>query len=247
MIDPITQYFTQAAAQLEQVLRECGADIRRAGEAVAESIANDRDFLTFGSGHSELIAREAFWRAGGLAPANLIYDHTGGDLERLEGVAAAILGHYTLRPGSTLVVVSNSGINAVPVEAAMIARESGLTVVAITSIQHSRSVPPRHSSGKKLYDVAHIIIDTHIERGDVSIQLPDSDIKTGALSTVVGAAIMQGIVVQAASVLLERGIEPPVLVSANLPEGDAHNLALKEKYMPRLARLPIDTADLIKR
>ncbi len=247
MNDLLTEYFTLAAAHLTAVLRESGESIRRAAAAVAESIASDKDFLTFGSGHSELIAREAFWRAGGLAPANLIYDHTGGDLERLEGVAAAILGHYTLRAGSTIIVISNSGINPVPIEAAMIAKEAGLTVIAMTSVQHSRSVPPRHSSGKKLYEVADITVDTHIQRGDVSVQLPRSELQTGALSTVVGAAIMQGIIVQAAALLEERGIRPPVLVSANVPEGDAHNLALKEKYMPRLVRFPVDTADIIKK
>ncbi len=247
MTNAITHYFEIATAQLHKVLHDSGEAILQAAQAVAESIANDKDFLTFGSGHSELIAREAFWRAGGFACANYIYDHTGGDLERVEGVAAAILGHYALRAGSTIVIISNSGINAVPVEAALLAKEAGLTVVAITSVQHSQSVPPRHASGKKLYEIADIAIDTHVERGDSVIPLPDSPIRVGATSTVVGAAIMQGIIVQAAMILAEKGITPPVLVSANVPEGDSLNQALKEKYMPRLVRYPVDTADIVKK
>lgn len=247
MADYIAQYFEMAADSLQTVLHESGEKIHQVAQAVAGSIANDKDFLTFGSGHSELIARDAFWRAGGLACAHYIHDHTGGDLERMEGVAAAILGHYNLRAGSTLVVISNSGINPVPIEVGLIAKDAGLTVVAITSVQHSQSVSPRHSSGKKLYEVADIAIDTHIGRGDTAIELPNSQLRAGAMSTVVGAAIMQGIVVQAAALLDERGITPPVFMSANVPEGDAHNAALKEKYLPRLVRYPMDTADIVKK
>lgn len=240
----VTKYFDTAIALLQKVLQESGPAIEQAAQAVADAIANDKDFLTFGSGHSDLIAREAMWRAGGLAPALAIDDPTGGDAERIEGMAKLILGHYTLRAGSVIVVISNSGINPVPVETAMICKEAGLTVVAITNLAHSQAVPARHSSGKKLYEVANIVIDTHGQRGDTALTLPNSALQTGPTSTLIGVAIMDAITAQAAALLLEQGVEPPVLVSANVPEGDAHNAQLKAKYMSRLARFPIDVADM---
>jgi uncharacterized phosphosugar-binding protein len=235
----IERYFAFAADRLRQVADESGASIYRAAEAVARAIEHDKDFLLFGSGHSALIAREAAWRAGGLAPAMVLEDIAEGDGERLEGLAALILGRYELRPGSVLVVISNSGINAVPIEIAMAGKERGLTVIALTSLAHSQAVSSRHSSGKKLYELADIVIDSHTVPGDAALELPGSQLKSGATSTVIGAAIIEAIVVQAAALLAERGIVPPVLVSSNLPEGDAHNRALAARYRPRLIRYQI--------
>jgi uncharacterized phosphosugar-binding protein len=244
MTQPIHAYHDHITGQLAAIVEQEGDNIQKAAEAVAAAVRADRDFLTFGSGHSELIAREAVWRAGGLAPALAIIDPTGGDLERMEGAAQLILGHYALRPGSVIIVISNSGINPVPVEVAQVAKDAGLTVVALTAMQHSRDVPPRHSSGKKLYEIADIVIDTHTPRGDTAYTLPNSGFKTAATSTVAGAFIMEAITAGAAQIIDAAGEVPPVLVSANVPEGDAHNRALKQKYLPRLVRYEIDTAEL---
>lgn len=246
-MDYARHFLALAIEQLQKIADQEAANLQQAARLIADAIADDKDFLTFGSGHSELVAREAMWRAGGLAPTIAIHDHTGGDAERLEGVAALILGHYTLRRGSAMVVISNSGINPVPIEAAMIAKEAGLSVIAITTLAHSQAVPSRHSGGKKLYQVADVTLDTHGVRGDALIELPNTGLRTGATSTLAGVAIMEALITQAAGFLLERGITPPLLVSSNLPEGDAHNLALKERYASRLGRLPIDVADLVRK
>jgi uncharacterized phosphosugar-binding protein len=119
---------------------------------------------------------------------------------------------------------------------AQIAKELGLTVVAITSRSHSESQTSRHSSGRKLYQVADIVIDNHGLPGDAAITLPNSTLKSGATSTVVGAAIVQAVSVQAAAILMERGHDPLVWVSANVAGGDAHNNRLLERYRPRMAR-----------
>jgi uncharacterized phosphosugar-binding protein len=239
----IRQYHNYVTAQLARIVEREADNISRAAGAIANALINDRDFFTFGSGHSELVAREAMWRAGGLAPATAIYDHTGGDMERLEGVAELILGHYTLRPGGVMIVISNSGVNPVPIEAAQVARQAGLTTVAMTALAHSQAVPSRHSSGQKLYDVADIVIDTHTPRGDSALPLA-SGVKAGATSTLAGVFIMEAMTTEAAFIMEAKGVTPPVIVSANVPEGDAHNLDLKQRYLSRHARYVIDTADL---
>lgn len=241
MTNYVEQYFAIAAERLQALARDSAGDIHRAAQAVADAIANDRDFLLFGSGHSALIARDAAGRAGGLVPALQIEDVADGDAERLEGMAKVILGRYHLRAGSVIVIISNSGINAVPIEMTMMAKAAGLTAVAITSVAHSQSVQSRHSSGKRLYEVADIVLDTHGVPGDAALELPGTPAKSGALSTLLGSAIVQALTVQAAALLAERGIEPPILISANVPGGDEHNRALLERYWPRLVKHQISS------
>lgn len=243
----IRQYFAAVVAQLQQVVEESGEAIFAAAEAIAHAIANDRGFFLFGSGHSAYIARDGFWRAGGLAPAICIEDIAGGAAERIEGIAALTLSRYNLKAGGVMVVVSNSGVNAGPVEIAMLSKAAGLTVVALTSLAHSQSVESRHSSGKKLYEIADIVIDTRGVPGDAAIDLPNSDLKSGATSTAVGSAVIQAMVVQAAALMATQGIEPPVLVSANVPHGDAHNEKLRERYREHLIQYliaqPVSTTE----
>ena len=241
MTNYVDQYLSIAVTLLQTLARESSGAIHRAAEAVADALADDKDFLLFGSGHSALVAHDAAGRAGGLLPALHVEDVAHGDAERIEGVAKVILGRYDLRAGSVIVVISKSGINAVPIEIAMLAKDRGLTVVAITSLSHSQSVPSRHSSGKKLYELADIVIDTHGVPGDAAVELPGGALKSGAVSTLLGSAIVQAITVQAAALLAERGIKPPVLISANLPGGDEHNRALVERCWPRLVKHQISS------
>lgn len=243
MKDYVEQYFSQAANLLHQVQRESGSAIHAAASAIADALENDRDVLLYGSGHSTLIAQDAAGRAGGLVPFLALEDVAHGDAERLEGVAQVIASRYELRSGSVMIVISNSGINPVPIEMTLLSQAAGLTVIAITALAHSKSVESRHSSGKKLYELADIVIDNHGVPGDALIELPGGKFKSGATSTMVGTAIVQAITVQAAALLSERGIEPPLFISANLPQGDAHNRRLIARYRSRLVRHQIPITD----
>lgn len=236
------QAFLSFAIQvLEQVLNEASPVIEQAAETIAEAIANEKLLYLYGSGHSALVARDGTGRAGGLVPAVLIEDAADGDAERLEGMAAIIAGRFILLEGSVLIVISNSGINPVPIEMAMLGKEKGLTTIAITSLEHSQSVASRHSSGKKLYEIADIVIDTHSVRGDAVLEVEGSDYRTGATSTMLGCAIVQAITAQTVALLAEKGNTAPILVSANVPEGREHNYAMLANYRKYLARyqLPI--------
>ncbi len=239
----IEDYLTICIEQLALLRERSAASIAAAAEVVADAIQNDKGYFLFGSGHSALIAHEAFWRAGGLAPALPIVDPTEGDAERLPGYAPIVLDHYDLQPGSVIVVISNSGINPLPVEVALECKARGLTVIAITCLAHSQQVASRHPEGKKLYEVADIVIDTQGLPGDAALEMPGVPGRVGPTSTLLGAAIVEAISVQATAALVARGVTPPVLVSANLPEGDAHNRALIERYRNRLFRRQVSTVD----
>jgi len=218
--------------------------IRRAGGIVAGAFAGGGILHVFGAGHSHMISEEAFFRAGGLAPVNPILDSRliflEGALastyaEREPGYAAGILDREDVRSGDASVVVSNSGRNAVPVEVAMAMRERGVPVIAITNLRQSAASPSRHPSGKRLFELADLAIDNCVPEGDAAVRLPGLDHAIGPCSTVAGAAIMNSIMIEAASCLLRMGAEVPLLVSANLPQSsDDAMIALLHRWSSRI-------------
>jgi uncharacterized phosphosugar-binding protein len=142
---------------------------------------------------------------------------------RLPGYAWIVLSKHSLHAGDVLLVASNSGLNAVPIEAALEAHRLGLKVIALTSLTHSRAVPARHPSGKKLYELADIVLDNGGCRGDAALHLPDLEGAVGPTSTTIGAAILHWLEVEVICSLQRRGITPGIALSANVPGGDEHN------------------------
>lgn len=232
-----TNYFNRIR-ELVDTLAESQTDaIRQAAEACAVSITAGKLVHLFGTGHGAIPAMEAFPRSGSIVgfhpivemPITLLY-HVWGDmgvpqyrfLHRQEGYGKAILEAHQLDPADTLILFSHSGINGVILDMALTAAELGLTVVGVTSRPHSSTVQPRHSSGKRLYEVADIVIDTGAPLGDAAIQLEGLSDPVGAVSTVLVVATIDAMITETAAVMLERGVTPHVEVNLNLPrEGSA--------------------------
>ena len=199
----------------------------------------------FGSGHSAAGAIELFHRAGGLVPVNGILEAflspftapgKSGKFERLSGVGAILVEQYDVRSGEVLFVFSNSGVNSVPIEIATAAQAKGATVIAVTSRRHAASTPSRHASGKKLADLANVVIDNGAREGDAAIEyLPGKF--AAATSGMVNAYVVNRVVAGVVDRFVRDEIEPPVYLSANLPGGDAHNATLEAKYRERLKGL----------
>lgn len=238
-------YFSHITALLQRAESINAEAIRECADVIAPSLAAGGVLHAFGTGHSHCLAEELFHRAGGLVPVNALLDsrtmlHEGTMAatltERLPGYAEAILSRYSLRAGEVMIVASNSGRNAVPVEMALGAQARGLKVIALTSVAHSSSQAPLHTSGKRLYEVADHVLDTCGEVGDAALALPGMGAKVCATSTVVGAALLGALVHATCEALLAMGIEPPVLVSSNLGAGeaDARNQALLDRYTGRI-------------
>lgn len=228
------------AQKLLKTIRETQMEaIQTASAWITESIVDGGVFHAFGSGHSYIIAAEAHGRAGGLVPVQPIYDPAEGKAERLEGYAATVLNQYDVREGEVLLIASNSGINAVPIEMALEAQKRGLKVVAVTSMTHTQIGASRHSSGKKLYEIADLVIDNCGIVGDAAIEVPGFPGRVGATSSIAGAAIVNAITVQVAENLSARGIMPPILISANIAGGDEHNARIQAQYIERLKRTMI--------
>ncbi|WP_298984354.1 SIS domain-containing protein [Caldilinea sp.] len=211
---------------------------------MADVIANDHLVYVFGAGHAGILAEELFYRAGGLAPIAPIFapgltlnTHPitlETALERLSGYARLLLDASGVAADDMLIVHSNSGRNTVAIEMAEEARGRGVCVVALTSRAHSLSVPSRHPRGLRLMDVADYVIDNCGEPGDAAVALPGMKQRVGATSTVVGAALLNAVVVETTRLLLARGVEPPVTLSANLENSEEHNRRIWERYRGRL-------------
>jgi uncharacterized phosphosugar-binding protein len=229
------RYLRSALAALEHALEAQRDAVRTAGAWVAEAVARDRLLFVTGSGHSHMLAEEVFYRAGGLVAVHPILDPSlmlhdaavsGSRLERLPGIAEVRLQAAGVGPGDVLVVASNSGRNAYPIEAADVGRELGARVIALTSLPHARSVASRHASGRRLFEVADLVLDTGVPAGDAAVSLDGLDVRVGPLSTVVGAALLNAVVVEAVAALLAGGRRPEVFESANVDAEGAERVDL---------------------
>ena len=217
--------------ELLQHMKEAQAEaIQKAAALVADTITEGGLVYAFGSGHSQCLSREIHSRAGGLYPVVSINDPMWGKAERLEGYGELLLKGLPLKEGEVIFVISNSGRNPSPIDVAMKAKEMGLHVVAVTSLPHSKSQASRHSSGKRLYEVADIVLDTGVPVGDACMSFEGMPMKAGPASTALGASILNAVMVEAIQYMLDRGEEPPILISANVEGGDEHNRRLVERY-----------------
>lgn len=230
---------------LEDMFNTQGEKIEEVAGWMADSIADGGVVHLFGSGHSHLVAEEVFHRAGSLMALNPMLDVNltflgsvnATLLERNPGYAKVVMGSHDIREGEVVFVISNSGVNPVPIEAVMEARARGARTVAITSQEHYLEAPSRHESGQKLGEVADITLDTRVPWGDAVMSLPGVEQPVGGISSIAGLALITSIVVETTQQLLDRGIDPPVIPTMNLPGGDEKIEGLIETYGKRLPLL----------
>jgi uncharacterized phosphosugar-binding protein len=235
-------------AAIERVSETQTENISRAADLVVDAILNDGIIQVFGTGHSRSIAMEIAGRAGGLVPANalsikdlVMYGGTAPSaildptIERDARLAQRILDLADTHPEDVFIIASNSGGNGSVVELALLAKGRGHQVIAVTSLEHTQHVVSRHESGKRLFEIADVVIDNCGVFGDAAMPLPAGG-AIAATSSLTGVLIAQMLVAEVCGRLLRMGKEVPVLVSANVPGGDEHNEDLNERYGGRVRR-----------
>ncbi|NEA90475.1 SIS domain-containing protein [Streptomyces sp. SID8111] len=238
--------FLDAATDLLHRVRDEEADaIAAAGTLIADTVADGGRLFAFGAGHSSLAAQDVVYRAGGLALMNLLVvpgvvgvdvmpATLGSALERVDGLAAAVLDSSPLRAGDVLVIISLSGRNALPVEMAMNARALGVRVVGVTSVAYASQTTSRHVSGTFLKDHCDVVLDSKIAVGDAELTHDRVPAPFAPASTVVTTALLQAVMATAAAGLADRGIEPPLLRSGNVDGGHEWNGRVFEEYGDRI-------------
>ncbi|MEU8971732.1 SIS domain-containing protein [Streptomyces monashensis] len=242
---PADLFFDAAINLLQRVREEEAEPIRAAGTLLADTVAAGGRLFAFGAGHSSLAAQDVVYRAGGLALMNLLavpgvvgVDVTpatlGSALERVDGLASAVLDTSPVRAGDALVIISLSGRNALPVEMALNARALGVRVIGVTSVAYAAETTSRHVSGTFLKDHCDLVLDSKIAVGDAELTLDTIPAPFAPASTVITTALMQAVMATAAATLAERGIEPPLLRSGNVDGGHEWNGRVMREYGDRI-------------
>jgi len=232
-------YFTRANELLAQAWKTNAPTIAELAPLLGEVVARGGVIHTFGSGHSELISREIIGRAGGLVCVTGIIDPTGGFIENLPGYGTKLVERYDrqyqLLAGEVLIVISNSGKNASPVDVALYGKQKGLTVVALSCLAMSRITPSQHASGKRLYECADYVLDNGGVPGDAIVDTGDN-FQAGPTSTLIGCSVLNWLMLSTIDWLKAHNHPLPLLRSQNLPGAIEHNRALGQKYKGRLSR-----------
>ncbi|WP_022882789.1 sugar isomerase domain-containing protein [Gryllotalpicola ginsengisoli] len=231
-------------AAIDEFAASGGLD--EAVDLIVTALENDGVLQAFGTGHSQAFAMEIAGRAGGLIPTHALrlgdlalYGGDdpaileGGKLERDDSVVERLWSLYDIRPADLFLIASNSGVNGSIVGLALKAKAEGHPVIAVTSLEHTNAVTPKHPSGKRLSEVADVVLDNRAPFGDTTLDLGDG-LGVGAVSSITAAYLAQLLTIGAAERIRAAGTVPPLYISANIPGGDEHNSALEEQYGERI-------------
>jgi uncharacterized phosphosugar-binding protein len=229
-------------AHLEMVEAHNAVVLDQVAGRALEVIRGGGVLLAAGTGHSLAMVMETFYRAGGLACVKPVF-HPGllplaggfasSLLERTTGLAALLAAQAGARPGELAFVFSSSGANPVPVELARCLRESGVGVVAVTSLPHLRQAPAR--AGVKLDEVADLVIDTLVPPGDAAYRRDGA--AAAPLSSLASVYVWNLILARLVDRAAAGGVDLPLWRSSNTPGGETHNTTLAHRYRPRIPTL----------
>ena len=238
-MDAPLKYLNNLTGILQIITHTQLESIEACAKAFAATIESGKRIFLFGTGHSHMLAEELFYRAGGLVtiqpilePALMLHESASGSTqaERRPGVAETIFAKYEMQQGDTVVIISNSGRNAVCIDLALLAKQKGLLVVALTSIAHASSATSRHPCGKKLHEIADIVLDNCCCAGDASVYFEQLGRNAAPTSTSAGAGILNAVVAGCIEKMIEDGFTPEVFASSNVDGGDRINDAYIQKY-----------------
>lgn len=245
------RYLSEARSLIDRIESTQVEAIRTAASMMADGIAKGGMVSLFGSGHSILPVMDAFPRYGSypafrpLTDIRLSWANVLGTagvrellwLERTEGYIANFLGNYPFIDGDSLVAYSHGGLNAAAIEASIYARERGVPVVAVTSVSNLEANPAKHSSGKRLAEVADVVIDNCCDPADAVVDIEGWGPPVGATSTLAVVTITMALVTELAATLNDRGIRMPTFVSPNDTRfGPDHNADVFAEYRRRTTR-----------
>jgi uncharacterized phosphosugar-binding protein len=234
MPDPGSLRYLQIANSIVQKIIDTQLDaIEKAAEICSNTIVKDGLVFCWGGGHSRMSVEEMFPRIGsypGFFPmvelALTFYTNVVGNdgleqsffIERADGYAESVLRSYEFGPHDSMICFSSTGINGVVIDMALNAKKMGMPVIAVTSVQHADSTVSRHKSGKKLKEIADVVIDNCTPPGDAVVDIEGLKYKVGPTSTIGAAAVVNALKARTAEMMMAKGVEPVILTSPHFIE-----------------------------
>jgi len=228
-------------------------NIRKAAEVMADTIECGRWVHTFGCGHATLPIEEMYPRIGGFVGFHPMieiplsfFTHITGEmgvhqfvfLERVEGYGAEIMKGYTFDTRDTMWLFSHSGINNVNIDIALESKKRGMKVVVFGSAAAAKGKKTRHSSGKTIFDIADIVVDTCAPLGDASVELKNHYDRIGPVSAMAFVTCVWMTITTVAEILADRGVKLYIHPSHNVPGDNTARERLDEalaEYKRRVA------------
>ena len=238
------QYYEHILDILSKIKNTQNDAIEKAANMMSECIKNNKTIYAFGASHAGILTQELFYRAGGLALINPIMPKEvmldvrpitqTSQMERLPGYGSLILKQTPINKGDVLIIHSVSGRNTIAIDMALKAKEKGVYLIALTNIKYSEALASRHESGKRLYEIAEIVIDNCGDFEDASTTIEGLNQKVAPTSTIAGAFIVNSLVIECVENLVKEGFEPPIFHSANVDGGDDFNKKIFKEYKDRI-------------
>lgn len=244
------KYFEELNKVVEKVKTTQKDNIMKAARLLADTTKKGGIIYGFGTGHSHLVVDDAFWRAA--TPANycalLEPSATGNQeitksyyVENTYGIGKLIVDYHRITPNDCMIIISNSGNNISPVDAAIRAKEKGIPVIAITAVEYSGYLKTKHKDGIKLKDIADVVLDNCSLIGDAAVDIEGFEMKVGSTSTIPNVYLQNAILTEMVEILVKEGIEPDVYYNGHMafmkPECADHNDKLVDKYFYRIRNL----------
>jgi len=227
--DVLSQYFQAARRAIDAVEADQLPQIREAAARFAQSILAGRLVHVFGTGHSRMAVEEMFPRYGsfpGFHPIvelsmtfhNPVVGANGQRqamfLENVQGFGPVLWRNFVTAPEDCLLAISTSGCNAVTVDVALEAKRLGMFVVAMTSLPHASVSVSKHESGRRLHEVADLVLDQHAPPGDSAVWIDGLATPVAPISSVSGCLVINLLKAETARLLTEAGAPPKVLTAA---------------------------------
>ena len=241
------RYLSHIRRILDQIEHESVPALQEAAELMAEALRSKHLIYAFGCSHANLVACEMVYRTGALVPINLIDApglaldlrplSLGSQMERYPQYGRDLIAATNLGTDDLLILHSVSGRNTVTIDMAVEARQRGAKVIVITSLEYSQSVPSRHASGKRLFELGDVVLDNYGESGDACLDYESLPSKAAPTSTVIGATLVNMLLELTCDILESEGIEIPVFQSANMPGGDDYNARIMAKHRDQIRYL----------
>jgi uncharacterized phosphosugar-binding protein len=243
--DVFAQYLAAVRSSIDAIEATQLPLIREAAAHFAATIKKGRLVHVFGTGHSRMAVEEMFPRYGsfpGFHPIvelsmtyhNAVVGANGQRqamfLENVQGFGPVLWRNFATSPDDALLAISTSGCNAVTIDVALEAKRLGMVVVAMTSLAHAAVSTSRHESGKKLHEIADVILDQQAPAGDSAVWINGLETPVAPLSSVTGCAIINLVKAEVARLLTEAGSPPKVLTAACHLGADRARQLFEETY-----------------